>query len=148
MKILVRAPNWVGDAVMAIPALQAIRATHADDEIFVLARPVVADLFCGPAVRRSDSRRTITAETIAAGWDANDWPANFAEKNSMPRCCCKMPLTPRGWHGAPAFPSASVTRATRADLLLTQRHSGAARRRNSHARIALLSGIAAPRRMD
>src|SRR6202140_1410519 len=47
MKILVRAPNWVGDAVMAIPALEAIRSTHADDEIWVLARPIVADLFSG-----------------------------------------------------------------------------------------------------
>ena len=47
MKILVRAPNWVGDAVMAIPALEAIRRTHAGDEICILARPVVADLFSG-----------------------------------------------------------------------------------------------------
>jgi heptosyltransferase II len=47
MKILVRAPNWVGDAVMAIPALEMIRLTHAGDEICVLARPVVADLYSG-----------------------------------------------------------------------------------------------------
>jgi heptosyltransferase-2 len=47
MKILVRVPNWVGDAVMAIPALESIRRTHANDEICVLARPVVADLFSG-----------------------------------------------------------------------------------------------------
>jgi heptosyltransferase-2 len=47
MKILVRAPNWVGDAVMAIPALETIRRTRADGEICVLARPVVADLFSG-----------------------------------------------------------------------------------------------------
>ncbi len=45
MKILVRAPNWVGDAVMAIPALEMIRRTHVGDEICVLARPAVADLF-------------------------------------------------------------------------------------------------------
>ena len=47
MKILVRAPNWVGDAVMAIPALEAIRQTHPQDEICLLARPAVADLFAG-----------------------------------------------------------------------------------------------------
>jgi heptosyltransferase II len=47
MRILVRAPNWVGDAVMAIPALETIRRAHADDEICLLARPVVADLFSG-----------------------------------------------------------------------------------------------------
>lgn len=47
MKILVRAPNWVGDAVMAIPALEAIRRARAGDEIAVLARPAVADLYMG-----------------------------------------------------------------------------------------------------
>jgi len=45
VKILVRANNWVGDAVMAIPALQAIRAVRRDAEIVVLARPWVADLY-------------------------------------------------------------------------------------------------------
>src|SRR5260370_31476159 len=45
MKILVRAPNWVGDAVMAIPALEAIRRTQASAEIAILARPSVADLY-------------------------------------------------------------------------------------------------------
>ena len=45
MKILVRAPNWVGDAVMAIPALEAIRRAHAAAEIAILARPAVADLY-------------------------------------------------------------------------------------------------------
>jgi heptosyltransferase-2 len=47
MKILVRAPNWVGDAVMAIPALEIIRRKHADAEIYILARPAVADVFFG-----------------------------------------------------------------------------------------------------
>jgi heptosyltransferase II len=47
MKILVRAPNWVGDAVMAIPTLEAMRRAHRDDEIYVLARPIVADLYSG-----------------------------------------------------------------------------------------------------
>ncbi len=47
MKILVRAPNWVGDTVMAIPALEAVRCVRASDEICILARPAVADLFSG-----------------------------------------------------------------------------------------------------
>jgi len=47
MKILVRVPNWVGDAVMAIPALECIRRARPGAEIYVLARPVVADLFAG-----------------------------------------------------------------------------------------------------
>lgn len=44
MKILVRVPNWVGDAIMAIPALEGIRRARPEAEICILARPVVADL--------------------------------------------------------------------------------------------------------
>lgn len=44
-KILVRATNWVGDAVMSLPALRAIRSRFPDAEITVLARPWVADLY-------------------------------------------------------------------------------------------------------
>jgi heptosyltransferase II len=47
MKILVRATNWVGDAVMSIPALQAIRGRWPGAEIVILARPWVADLYRG-----------------------------------------------------------------------------------------------------
>ena len=47
MKLLVRATNWVGDAVMCIPALEAIRAHWPDAEISILARPWVADLYRG-----------------------------------------------------------------------------------------------------
>ena len=47
MKILVRATNWVGDAVMSIPALQAIRSRWPGAEIVILARPWVADLYRG-----------------------------------------------------------------------------------------------------
>jgi heptosyltransferase-2 len=44
-KILVRATNWVGDAVMSLPALQAIRSRFPRAHIAVLARPWVADLY-------------------------------------------------------------------------------------------------------
>ena len=45
MKLLVRATNWLGDAVMSIPALRAIREAFPDWRITVLARPWVADLY-------------------------------------------------------------------------------------------------------
>ncbi len=45
MKLLVRATNWVGDAILSVPALGAIRKRWPDAEIFVLARPWVADLY-------------------------------------------------------------------------------------------------------
>ncbi|HEV2489055.1 MAG TPA: lipopolysaccharide heptosyltransferase II [Candidatus Acidoferrales bacterium] len=45
MKLLVRATNWVGDAVMSIPALETVRAKWPQAEISVIARPWVADLY-------------------------------------------------------------------------------------------------------
>lgn len=43
--ILVRATNWVGDAVMSVPALQALRAHYPEARISILARPWVASLY-------------------------------------------------------------------------------------------------------
>jgi heptosyltransferase II len=47
VKILVRATNWVGDAIMSIPALWVIRKRWPEAQITVLARPSVADLYSG-----------------------------------------------------------------------------------------------------
>jgi len=44
-RILVRAANWVGDAVMSVPALQALRAHNPQARISILARPWVAGLY-------------------------------------------------------------------------------------------------------
>ena len=46
-KILIRATNWLGDAVMSLPAIRAVRAGFPEAEIVVLARPWVADLYEG-----------------------------------------------------------------------------------------------------
>jgi heptosyltransferase-2 len=48
-RILVRAPTWIGDAVMATPALRALRAARPRAEIAVEGRPVVGALLCGLA---------------------------------------------------------------------------------------------------
>jgi heptosyltransferase-2 len=44
-KILIRAPNWVGDSVLAIPAMKALRAQFPGAAITLLARPWVSGLF-------------------------------------------------------------------------------------------------------
>jgi heptosyltransferase-2 len=43
---LLRAPNWVGDAVISLPALLQVRRRFPDAELVVLARPSVADIYC------------------------------------------------------------------------------------------------------
>lgn len=43
-KVLVRMPNWIGDAVMSTPALGAIRAAFPASEIVLAANPLVSEL--------------------------------------------------------------------------------------------------------
>jgi len=50
MKLLIRATNWVGDAIMALPALQAVRKRFPQAEIAILALPYVADIYRGQGV--------------------------------------------------------------------------------------------------
>jgi heptosyltransferase-2 len=45
MKILIRGTNWVGDAIMALPALHSVRRRFPQAEISILTRPYVADLY-------------------------------------------------------------------------------------------------------
>jgi heptosyltransferase-2 len=47
VNILIRATNWIGDAVMSLPALRAVRTRFPDARITVLAKPWVAALYEG-----------------------------------------------------------------------------------------------------
>jgi len=67
-KILVRATNWVGDAVMSLPALRALRQQLPHARISILAKPWVADLY-----RREpfcDDLIPYTPRTVAEKWSA------------------------------------------------------------------------------
>ena len=44
-RVLVRATNWLGDAVMSLPAIRAIRGVFPHAHVAVAARPWVADLY-------------------------------------------------------------------------------------------------------
>lgn len=51
MKIIVRAPNWVGDAVLCTPALTALRKKYPQSHISVLVRDRVGNCFLhNPAI--------------------------------------------------------------------------------------------------
>ncbi len=59
LRILLRAPNWLGDAVMALPVMAALRKRFPQASISVMAAPRVAPLFAG---------HPLVAETLS-------WPA-------------------------------------------------------------------------
>ena len=44
-RLIVRAPNWLGDAVMALPAMEAVRRAYPQAAIVVAARASIAPLF-------------------------------------------------------------------------------------------------------
>jgi heptosyltransferase-2 len=44
-RILIRSTNWIGDAVMTIPAIRAIRKNFPDADISILVKPWVAPVF-------------------------------------------------------------------------------------------------------
>lgn len=50
MKLLIRATNWVGDAIMALPALQAVRKRFPEAYIAVLSLPYVAQIYEGQGI--------------------------------------------------------------------------------------------------
>jgi heptosyltransferase-2 len=52
-RILVRSANWIGDAVMSLPALEALRRSAPNAEIVVASKPWVSELYWHhPAVHR------------------------------------------------------------------------------------------------
>jgi lipopolysaccharide heptosyltransferase II len=53
-QLLVRGPNWLGDAVMCEPALSSLRRLFPQASISLLVKPSVAELFeCHPGVDRT-----------------------------------------------------------------------------------------------
>jgi len=78
-KVLVRATNWLGDAVMSLPAIRAIRQVFPHAHVAVLARPSVADLYARetaidqvipyPAPKGFGARREFAARLRAERFD-------------------------------------------------------------------------------
>jgi heptosyltransferase II len=65
-RILVRATNWLGDAVMSLPALRALRQRFPNTEIAILAKPWVAGLYQREPL--CDRMIPYTARTLAEKW--------------------------------------------------------------------------------
>ena len=69
MKIALFLPNWVGDLVMATPAMRAIRNHFSDAEITAVLRPGVADVLTGlTLVDRQLQHDPRGADASMKGW--------------------------------------------------------------------------------
>jgi len=76
-RLVVRAPNWLGDAVLALPALRAVGRRFADSEVTLAATPAVAPLFAESVgldgwstLVLPDGRRAQVAALAAGRFDA------------------------------------------------------------------------------
>ena len=47
MKIVVRTPNWIGDVIFALPALESLKANYPEAEIWLAADAWVQGIFAG-----------------------------------------------------------------------------------------------------
>ena len=45
MKIIIRVPNWIGDSIMSLPAIQSVKKNFPDAEIWVGVRKWLKDIF-------------------------------------------------------------------------------------------------------
>ena len=79
-RVMIRATNWLGDAVMSVPAIRAVRGVFPNAHIAVVARPWVADLYSREssidrvivynAQKGLSGRRAFARELRAEGFDA------------------------------------------------------------------------------
>jgi heptosyltransferase-2 len=71
MRILIRATNWLGDAVMSLPAIRAVKANYPESYISLLAKRSVADLYaresCINKIIVYEGDRWQTARTLRSG---------------------------------------------------------------------------------
>ena len=66
MKLLIRATNWVGDAILSLPALRVVRRKFPEAQIAILARPYVAEIYRDQAI--CDELIPYDAKSAHRGW--------------------------------------------------------------------------------
>lgn len=88
MRIVVRTPNWIGDTLMSLPALAALRRHHPGDEIWIAAPAGVRDLFAGPETRErlffsAPAAGKTSLRGAAAAWREGRFDAGLLLTNSF-----------------------------------------------------------------
>jgi len=147
VRTLVRATNWVGDVVMSLPAVRALRAADPSGSLAVLARPWVADLYrllpevdevVADGAMRGDAVNTLADEIRAARFDrAVIFPTSFSSALALARAGVPERIGYRGeWRGV------LLTKAIRRDLAVGTHQVW------KHLRLAEGAGAAIPAAPD
>ena len=111
-RIVVRAPNWVGDVVLSLPALRDLRRAFPSARLEVLARPWVGELYRAvPGVDAVIESRGLVADAAACAV-ASTW-ACCCRTRSPRRCRSGEPPIPERWGYATDARGLLLTRACR-----------------------------------
>ena len=77
MKIALFLPNWIGDVVMATPAIRAVRERYPTSEIVGVCKPYVADVVAGSPwfdrIVPLDSKGPMRGHWPAVAWNLRSW---------------------------------------------------------------------------
>jgi heptosyltransferase-2 len=82
-RLLIRAPNWLGDAVMALPAMAAFRAAYPDTRITVAAPAAVAPIFAERTSAGADAVLVVDQSTAVSRLAAGGFEAAVLFPNSF-----------------------------------------------------------------
>ena len=88
MKIVIRTPNWIGDTMMALPAIASVRRNLPASEVWIAAPPWVRDIFAddesaGRLLTLEAPRRGKDLFAAAAGIRAHRFDAGLLLTNSF-----------------------------------------------------------------
>lgn len=115
-RLVLRAPNWLGDAILALPAMAALRRHFADAKLTVAAVPGVAPIFREDTDVRPDQvievslRARVTAATLeGGGFDLGVlFPNSFKSALTL-----RLARVPERWGYPTALRGWLLTRASR-----------------------------------
>ena len=105
MRILIRATNWVGDAILALPALRQVRVRFPDAVIAMVARPYVADLYRDQGL--CDELILYNPQSEHRGWSGRE---RLAKEIRGKKFDVVLLLQPLGWLGVRGYLNGLATR--------------------------------------
>ncbi len=113
-RLVIRAPNWLGDAVMALPAMAAARQAHPRSFIAVAAIPAVAPLFFESISAAPDAVITVERDREVETLRKGGFDAALLLPNSFRAAwSARRAGIPERWGYASSFRSPLLTRAVR-----------------------------------
>src|SRR4051812_45181790 len=111
-RLVIRAPNWLGDAVMALPAMAAVRAAFPGTTITIAAVASVAPLFEELTGAGQDEILVVARETETASLRGGQFDTALLLPNSFRVAwAARRAGIPERWGYAGGFRASMLTKA-------------------------------------